>query len=176
MKEIFGIVVFCSLSLAAVWYGPGWWRSHRESQVTTPSIVALQSVPSQSGQGSVEAASTSESTPPTNKDAQSGTASTPAPTVEKAKVQVKVLNGGAAPGSAGKTVKTLQAAGFLLAKGGDSKGDYLGVSIFYLEGRQAEANAVKAALGDNLALVKFEVAKDPKQETGSASVVVVLGK
>jgi hypothetical protein len=175
MKEILGIVVFCAMALAAVWYGPGWWRSHRESQVTTPSIMALQNTslsPVTKGESSEASTNTPLTTTPTAPSASLKTTQT----VEKAKVQVKVLNGGAVPGSAGKIVKALQSAGFTLAKGGDAKGDYSGVSVFYLEGNQAEANEVKAALGRDLALVKFEVAKDPKQETGSTSVVVVLGK
>ena len=176
MKEIFGILLVCIVVLVGVWYGPGRWRSHREAQLAAPSITVLKNTVQ------TQAISAEESTTQGQSSIEPATSSTQLSNVtantnvDKSKVVVKVLNGGAMVGSAGKLAKVLLADGFTLVKASDAKGNYAGTTIYYLDGHQDEATAVRAGMGADGSSAKLTIEVDTKKETGSASVVVVLGK
>ncbi|MEI8103866.1 MAG: LytR C-terminal domain-containing protein [Candidatus Moraniibacteriota bacterium] len=176
MKEIFGVVLVCVVVLVGVWYGPGWWRSHRDTQLATPSITVLKNTvqtPTASAEGSGTQGQSSVTPTTSSTQPSSTTAKT---NVDTSKVVVKVLNGGATPGSGGKVAKVLLAAGFTLVKASDAKGNYTGTTIYYLDGHQDEAAVVKAGLGADGSSAKLTIEVDTKKETGSAPVVVILGK
>lgn len=178
MKEILGIILFFGIALAGVWFIPGLWRTQETKQSGQPSIMELKNVALdivQQEQNRVEqevAEGTSAQTVSENQKSDS-VASKP---TDPAKLVVKVLNGGAAPGSAGKVAQILKTAGFKLTTAGDSKGDYTGVTVYYQSANKADAEVVKVALIKTHPQTMTQAADATKVETGKAPVVVILGK
>jgi hypothetical protein len=95
--------------------------------------------------------------------------------IAPAQVQVKVLNGGAAPGTAGKVRDLLNSKGYTKAAASNSAlENFTGQTIFFQEGNDATANAIKEIL-----IVQYPntVTKPAStSEEKSATIVVMVGK
>jgi len=96
--------------------------------------------------------------------------------VDKASVEVTVLNGGAPAGTAGKVAGILKKDGFVKTEADDALFDYSGVTVYHGEGTLSAANAVREALLDAYGDIAVASADASKSETGAASVVVVVGE
>lgn len=96
-------------------------------------------------------------------------------TVDKSTLEISVLNGGAAKGSAGTVAGLLVKAGFTKAVAGNADGDYSGVTVYHTD-REAAANAVKSSLDATYKGIRVTAADTSKPETKTDQVTVILGK
>lgn len=113
---------------------------------------------------------TAESAAPAREDA------VPAKLDAPAGVVVKVLNGGAAGGSAGKMVMYLKTSGYAKAEAGNANGSNAGIVIYYSSGMEDEAKALQLTLLKLYKGVESKAASDAKvPEAKTAPIVVVLG-
>jgi hypothetical protein len=109
------------------------------------------------------------------------TATTTAPTVDKASFQVVVANASGVGGAAGKMTTDLQARGYKTLKATNvapGTPQAATTTVYYTAGSQAAANAVLAELGlagpaQPIPATGFVV---PDADRAGANVVVVLGK
>ncbi len=93
------------------------------------------------------------------------------------KIAIKVLNGGAAKGSASVYADILKGAGYTSVTAGNSAGDYTGVSVYYAQaGTQANAEAVKAALSKKAPNAEVRIGVANSADTGSSAITVIVGK
>lgn len=174
MKELLGIIIFFAVIIAGAVWLPGVWHARELERTTQSSImdlkdVAIESVGKEESRVADDMAQAEGDTTAKNE--------TPlAPATDPAKLVIKVLNGGAAGGSAGKLAQVLRSAGFKLVTAGDSKSDYAGVTVYYQSAGKADADAVKATLTKAYPSVEERVETDMKKETASAAIVVVVGK
>jgi hypothetical protein len=88
---------------------------------------------------------------------------------------IKVLNGGAAKGSAGVVAEALKKAGYTKVTTGNTLGDYTGTTVYFSVGLDQEAGAVKQALLSWPATVTKEAPQGNK-ETAQAPLTVIVGK
>lgn len=99
------------------------------------------------------------------------TQTTTAPAIDKAGLKIEILNGNGIKNSGSTMKTTLENAGFTITNTANAKNfNYATSLIYYKTGKQAEANAVKAAM----------VGKDVTIENndtlaGSYDIVIVLG-
>jgi len=96
--------------------------------------------------------------------------------VDKASVEIIVLNGGAPAGTAGKVVKSLVDEGFSKAEAGNADGTHVGVVIYYDGDSEAATALVKEALSGTYADAKIAPADPKKKDTFVAPVTVVIAK
>jgi cbb3-type cytochrome oxidase subunit 3 len=171
MKDVAGTLVFLIVVLAGVWFLPTWWRDRQAVKSNQPSITALRDEVVQA-----VSAEADRVTQAVEEKSSEVITSVPVKTTDTAKLSLKVLNGGAVKGSAGKAVQTLKSAGYALAVQGDAKGDYTGVTVYYREGSQADAEQVKQALIKDYPNATTQIVTDSKHETALTPVVVMLGK
>ena len=170
------VVVLCLLLAILVgtfgYFGYRLWKSAQVERAI-PSIQELgeKQVTVSSDESSVNlkpetpAQPTPEST--TTSNAQS---------VDLASVEVKVLNGGAARGSAGTMVDILKKAGYAKAAFGNTVADYTGTKIFYGAQSQLAAEKVKELVAKTYPGVVLAPAEANDKDATAATVVVILGK
>ena len=91
-------------------------------------------------------------------------------------IVVKVLNGGAAGGSAGKIVAYLRQNGYLKAEAGNANGSNAGVVVYYAAGMEDESKALQLVLLKEYKGVEAKPVEEAKiPEAKTAPMVVVLG-
>lgn len=95
---------------------------------------------------------------------------------DKTTVAVSVLNAGAPGGTAGKVAETLRKAGFPKTEAGNADASYSVVTIFYGEGFEDAASAVREALVGTYVDAVVAPADTAKKDTTVASVTVMLTK
>lgn len=93
--------------------------------------------------------------------------------LDKATIEVVVLNGGAPGGTAGAVTKLLVDAGFSKAEAGNAEGEYAETTIFFQEGSEEAAKAVGDALSGAYEDVSVEQA-DSSNDDMTARVTVVV--
>lgn len=99
------------------------------------------------------------------------------PSEPNKKIAIKVLNGGAAKGSASVYADILKAAGYTSVATGNSVGDYTGVSVYYAQaGTKADADLVKAALSKKAPNAEVKAGVVNNADTGSSAITVIVGK
>ena len=181
MKEVFGVIIFFALALALVWFAPKWWQRYHAAKNTQPSITTIQqkgsatTTPAPDADGQTVADSTAAMSRPVMSDSDSPLV--PASAVDIAKINVKVMNGGAPKGSATQTLDMLKTAGYKAATIGNATGDFTGVTIYYLKTEnKADAEALRLLLSKKYSNAVTQSVVDPKSEQGSAPIVVMLGK
>jgi len=96
--------------------------------------------------------------------------------IDKASVEVMVLNGGAPGGTAGKVVDALKKAGFSKAKAGNATGNHTGTKVYYGTGSETVAQSVRTALSATYADVAVFPADPGMKDTTSAPVTVIVAK
>lgn len=174
MKEILGILIFFAIIIVGAVWLPGFWHARELRDAKQTSILDLKNVAFDAAEQAKEQAE--QVAAEAEREAVKSNEAPVAPATDPAKLVVKVLNGGAPGGSAGKAAQILKTAGFKLTTAGDAKGDYVGVIVYYQSAGKADADAIKAALAKTYPNVKTQVETDAKKETASAAIVVVTGK
>jgi hypothetical protein len=172
MKEALVSIVFLGIVGGFIWFGADWSEKKKEQADSRPSIGALSSAPA-AQKNEEPKAEVSASQPPEDKPEQGASAK---PAEDPAKLAVKVLNGGAAKGSAAKVQALLKQGGYAQAQAGNTVGDYAGTTVYYLEGFKESAEQVKQVLAKDYPNVQTKQASSNKSEEGGASVVVIMGK
>lgn len=115
---------------------------------------------------------TSNSDNSTNSSNNAPDATTSTPTINKATISIRVLNGNGISGSAASVKETLVAAGYNIgAVTNASRFTYTNTTLYYNTGKEAEAKLIVADLGSR----KTEIYENP-QVAGSNDVIVVVGK
>lgn len=122
-------------------------------------------------------ATTTGTTPTTTTtDTTTGTALTPSDTLKA--TSLRVLNGGAAKGTAGKLLTALNKAGLSKTSVGDADSDYTGTTVYYqadsYKERAEEVVKLLESIGTKGAVTKK--AESSTGETGNTPIVIITGK
>lgn len=169
------IVVLCVLLLLLTgtfgYFGYRLWQaSHIER--STPSIQELGEKITETPETSSPSESTI-STPTPTPVAPTTTETSP---VDKATVEVIVLNGGGARGSASTLVELLKKAGYAKAAFGNTVADYTGTTVYHAADAVKAAELIKEEVIKTYPKVTLAPAKVGDKDMTAASVVVILGK
>lgn len=180
MKEILSSIIFLAIAAGAIWGWSHWRGTVEENNDTRPSIGALAtdtSVVSSTSDTSDREESKSE---PETKEPEALKVSEPAKILKtdpaREALDVKVLNGGAVKGSAVRVQEFLKKQGYAKAQTGNAVGNYVDVTIFYLGSNESNAQMIKDLLLPDYPKIDVKLAISSKDESGGASVVVVMGK
>ena len=171
---IVGVMCLLLVILAGT-FGYFGYRLWQEAQVerSTPSIQELGE------KGVVEPVAETPTSAPTPTPATPAPTSTETPTpstTDLATLEVKVLNGGGARGSASTLTELLKKAGYAKAAFGNTVADHTGTVIYYAASSQGDAETLKATVAKTYPSVTTSPAKAGDKDATSAAVVVVLGK
>lgn len=96
-------------------------------------------------------------------------------TISPAEVAIKVYNGGAAAGSAGKMKEILTSNNYTKTEAGNAKGDYKGLVVYYEEKLEKEAQDLKEILKSKYATIEIKKGLPPAEGIASG-ILIVLGK
>lgn len=170
------IMVLCLLLvLLTGTFGYFGYRLWQSSQVTrsTPSIQEL-------GEKMGEKKAESTATPSTSEPAPTTPATTPSTpetaSVDKTAVEVKVLNGGGAKGSASTLTELLKKAGYTKATFGNATADHTGTTIYHSTDATKAAELIKEEVMKTYPKATLMPATAGDKDKTAASVVVILGK
>jgi hypothetical protein len=161
-KRLFTFLLVIVLAAAV---GGGYWLWNNKKQKTgskeTGSSVIIPVNQETEPAASVEEQTAPESDQPT--------------LIDPAKLKVKVLNEGAAAGTAGKVKTLLAGKGYAKAEAGNGELDSTGTFVYYSgQASSQDAEAVSKILSDNGTKAKAKEALTSEQK--SADITVVLGK
>ncbi len=93
------------------------------------------------------------------------------------KIAIKVMNGGAAKGTASIVAGVLMGSGYATVGTGNATGDYTGVTVFFKSpATEADANAVKEALLKKYPASVTRSAISGNAETATSPITVIVGK
>lgn len=96
-------------------------------------------------------------------------------TILPAEVNVKVLNGGAPPGSAAKIRDLLKTKGYTKIEAANANlSSYAGVNIYYRAEFKSEAEKIKEALAVQYKAIEMKEGTNAQEASGD--IVVILGK
>ncbi len=174
-EPFFGMLLFGSLillvtgALGLLGWGVyrGWHVSQEESAL--PSIATLQVGDVVKPEESSEKAVDQGATPPQAVTAEEG--------AQKAKAtNVKVMNGGAAKGSATTVAESLKQAGFTKIATGNTTGNYTGIVVYFAPGLDTEAAVLKNVLLKSYPKAEAKPAPKDNKEASLAPLTVILGK
>lgn len=122
------------------------------------------------------AATTTGTTATTGTNTTTGTALTPSDTLKA--TSLRVLNGGAVKGTAGKLLTALNKAGLSKTSVGDADSDYIGTTVYYqadsYKERAEEVVKILDSIGTKDAVTKK--AESSTGETGNTPLVIITGK
>lgn len=177
-EPLFGTILFGFILLLglAVLCGIGWvgYQGYRlnQKQATLPSIASLSlSVASE------ETKENSGSTQATPEETTSKVADYQEETVKKAKAStIKVLNGGAAKGSATVLADILKKEGYTQVSTGNTIKDYTGVVVYFSPETEKEAELVKGTLSKTYPQIAVKPAVKTNTETTQAPISIIFGK
>lgn len=152
--------------------GIGWvvyskWQSERAAE-SRPSISAL---PERSDEQAAASPQTgAEQAADTKEQPASGSLET------AKKLEISVLNGGGAKGSAGVLADFLKSEGYLKTDAGNTLKDYSGVTVYHAAALEKEAEAIKASVIKKYPQAKILPADATNKETSVSQVTIILGK
>lgn len=173
MKEIFMALLVFAVVGGGVAFGVRYREQVNEAADTRPSIADFSSanIPEEAGAITASDALDSAST----NDAMSEDVTLARPDAPES-IAVKVLNGGAAGGSAGKMTTYLKANGYTKAEAGNANGSNIGIVIYYSSEMEDESKALQLLLLKEYKGVVSKPVEDAKiPEAKTAPIVVVLG-
>jgi hypothetical protein len=171
MREVLSSIIFLGVVGGILWGFGVWQKQHTESQNTQPSIGNLPSELVSSPTAQTEISTPIVSLPKTE------TTMTSIPIkIPKDMLDIKVLNGGAAKGSAAKVQAILKKSGYSKALASTAKGDFTGTVVYYTSNHSTDATDIQQALLKDIPKAEIKPAPSTLSEEGSASVVVMLGK
>lgn len=167
------MIVFVVASIGGIgWTAYSHWKKVRANG-NNPSITGLLKETEQEMSG----VASNEISPPLENEISENAKITNEETISAAKkLEVSVLNGGAAKGSAGVLADFLKKEGYLKTDMGNTQKDYTGVTIYYAAGLEKEVEAVKASVAKKYPQVKILPADSRNKETSVSQVTVILGK
>lgn len=168
---LFFVIALCVITLVAglAWGGYRGFRLNQE-QTALPSIGDLATEEK-------AAVPTEETSPQPAAPAEEKATSPDTGVATKAKgTDLKVLNGGAAKGSAGVAADVLKKDGYTKVTTGNTLKDYSGVTIYHAAGLEKEAEVVKTSLVKTYPKVEAKAALKDNTETSQAPLTVILGK
>ena len=168
MKEVLSSILFLAIAGGLLWGWDSWQKRSEEARGEAPSIGALATVKTIPVAAAEDVAS--EISAPTEEKKPN------ASEADKGTLDVKVLNGGAAKGSAVKVQDFLKKAGYAKTKSSSSIGDYTGTTVYYLGSNESSATAIQQLLLKDYPKAEVKIATSSTAENGSAPVVVILGK
>lgn len=160
------ILLIVALGLVG-WYGYGKWQG-KQVKEQAPSITTLKSNGFQPMQEEKPEQTAAEE--PKKEEVK-------LEAVKDAKtVQISVLNGGAAKGSAGVVADLLKKEGYTKVTAGNTTADYTGTTVYYGSGLEKEAEALKTSLVKKYPQATIKPAVATNKETTTAPLTVILGK
>lgn len=167
----FLVLTIIGILAGIAWGGYRGWNM-REERAALPSISTLS-----------ETDTTAKNEPAAEVVVEEEVAA-PAPAAEtlaedtkKAKAtEIKVLNGGAAKGSAGTATTFLTREGYTKVTLGNTLSDYAGTTVYFAVGLDKEAAILKATLLPNYPKTEVKPALPNNKETTAAPLTVILGK
>lgn len=157
--------------------GIGWvvysrWKIEREAG-NSPSITGLLKKTEQKADNAASA----EMPVSENKNVDTSANAINEGTISAAKkLEISVLNGGAAKGSAGTLADFLKKEGYLKTDMGNTLKDYVGVTIYYSAVLEKEAGIVKESVVKKYPQVKIMLADPKNKETLVSQVTIIIGK
>ena len=169
MKEVFIALVVFGLAGAGVWFGFRYRAEQREATDARPSIenFVAENLPENSAEEEV-----SDDAPDEIKNEDAPPMKPDAPET----IAVKILNGGAAGGSAGKVATYLKQNGYAKAEAGNANGSNTGIVVYYAPEMADEVKALQLLLLKEYKGVTSKPVADAKiSEAKTAPMVVVLG-
>jgi hypothetical protein len=98
------------------------------------------------------------------------------PLIEAKNVSISVLNGSGIKGAAGALAENLKKVGFVKTIAGDAGGNYSGVTVFYRNGQDVAAKTVLSEVVKQYPKAVLAPTDPKRTETGTAPIVVLLGK
>ncbi len=173
-QPFFGTLLFSVLVLIILvavgllsWWGYRGWR-FTEERSTLPSIASLEVVPeTQENTAPEEVAKPVEQAPTASKEEA----------LKKVQaIDIKVMNGGAAKGSAGILGESLKKGGYTKVSVGNTTGNYTGTVIYFASGLDQEAATLKETLVKTYPKVETKAALAENKETSLSPLTVILGK
>lgn len=177
-EPLFGALLFGSLLLVLFgilavvgWGGYRGWRLNQE-QASLASIRDL----SLEEASSMEESSPSEIVAPQTELATSQSDENVSLQTKAKGTEIKVLNGGAAKGSAGTLAEALKKEGYSKVTTGNTVADYTGVVVYFSSGLDQEAGLVKASLTPSFPKAETKEALKNNKETAQAPLTIILGK
>lgn len=167
-KENLILAVIVIIILALV-FGSGFWvwgkvkPSKQERKISITNLV--EEPKEQSSEAVQEGQKTEEQSQETPEDVKN---------ITPADINVKVLNGGAAAGSAGKIKNTLVSKGYAKTEAGNANlSSYKGAVIYYQKEFKEPAREIKEIIKTNFAAVEIKEGINEKEIGGD--IVVILG-
>lgn len=162
------LLLFTILSLAGVgWSAYSKWKTSRE-EAARPSISTLaRQEESKKEEAGAEALSSADSAEEKRQEA--------AP-VDKKTLEIAVLNGGVAKGSAAVAADLLKKEGYAKVTASNAQGDYAGVTVYFSVSLEKAAEAVKESLLKKYPAATAKAALVGNKETSAAPVTIIIGK
>lgn len=166
-----GMIVFVIVSL----WGIGWaaysgWKSDR-TEKNQPSIGSLAKQSEGTEVSSAEPSQAADAVRVMTADKQAVDV-----LAEAKKLEISVLNGGGAKGSAGALADFLKGEGYLKTDAGNATKDYSGVTVYYAANLEKEAAIVTESIMKKYPQAKPLPADANDKETSASQVTVILGK
>ncbi len=179
-ESLFGTLLFASmiLSVVASIGGIGWvmyarWKMERAADSRASITELIKKADQETG----DVASPATATPQKNETDQGINPSTNEEIISVAKkLEISVLNGGAAKGSAGILADFLKKEGYLKTDMGNTLKDYAGVIIYYTASLEKEAEMIQASVIKKYPQAKILPADSKNKETLVSQVTIILGK
>lgn len=167
------IVVFLLLAAAGIGWAVYGGVSKNQAENRELSIAALGQPEDQTGEAP-ESTPMEDPAPPASSPQAATEPAVPIAPATKNTV-VRVLNGGAAKGSAGKLAESIKQDGYTQVSAGDATGNYTGVVIYYAESLAKEAELLKASVVKMYPSASTAQASAANRETAPAPLTVIIG-
>lgn len=171
MFVIAGMLLFVVASIAGI----GWaiysnWHSARIAK-SQPSIASLQEQAVLQETTATEPAQ--ENTNPATDVQKQDTAAS----LESAKkLDISVLNGGGAKGSAGTLAEFLKTEGYAKVSAGNTVKDYSGTVVYYGANLEKEAGVINGSVTKKYSQAKMLPADTNNKETTTSPITIIIGK
>lgn len=164
---ILAVIVIIILTLVL---GSGWWAWEKVKPLNQEGKISITNLveepKEQSSETAQEEPKTEEQSQETPEDVKN---------ITPADINVKVLNGGAAAGSAGKIKNTLVSEGYAKTEAGNANlSSYKGAAIYYQKEFQEPAREIKEIIKTSFATVEIEEGINEKEISGD--IVIIIGR
>ncbi|MEK9151334.1 MAG: LytR C-terminal domain-containing protein [Patescibacteria group bacterium] len=171
MFLIAGMLLFVIASVAGI----GWvvytkWQSVRMAKNQLSVVSLSEKVPAQE-------TPVAEPEPSQDMKPVADTQAADTTTTEAAKkLEISVLNGGSAKGSAGVLTEFLKTEGYGKTVPGNTLKDYVGTVIYHAASLEKEAEAIRTSVAKKYPQAKILPADASNKETSVSPVAIIIGK
>lgn len=164
------VVLILGFLFGLAWTGYSSWKTAQQKK-STPSIAQLEQ------DKAPETPQVKEDEPKKTEENKAAAPEQATDSLTKAKnTDIKVLNGGAAKGSATALTEMLKKNGYLKVTALNSLSDYTGTKIYFATGLDKEADAVKTSMLTAYPKTVTAPASAANKETSEAPLTIILGK